>query len=342
MSMKSSMGKAAAALSIGVLALTACGEDSGNGEGADGEVTSVALMLNWYPYGEHAPFYYGVQEGIFEEHGIDLEVQAGQGSGATVQAVGTGEIDFGWADTSALLTNVEAEVQARSIGVFLQTTPAAVQFFTDTGIEDPEDLEGREIAVTVGDAVTSTFPTFLENADVDPDAVDEQNLDSAGKVAATISGQTDALIGFGHDQGPKMADEADREVSYFRYADHGLNFFSNGLLAHPDTMEDDSDLVQRMMDATSAAFQAAMEDPEAAAESMQGEDPQIAEHHVVLEQWEETIEILHTESSEGHAPGWNAEEDWENTIDIMLDAGLIEDEHPVEDFFDDSFAPGGE
>lgn len=341
MSMKSSTGKAAAAMSVGVLALTAC-DDGGNGGEADGEVAEVTLMLNWYPYGEHAPFYYGIQEGIFEEHGIDLDVQAGQGSGATVQAVGTGEIDFGWADTSALLTNVEADVQARSIGVFLQTTPAAVQFFTDTGIEDPEDLEGREIAVTVGDAVTSTFPTFLENAGVDPEAVDEQNLDSAGKVAATISGQTDALIGFGHDQGPKMADEAEREVSYLRYADYGLNFFSNGLVAHPDILDDESDLAERMMAATSAAFEAAIEDPEAAAESMQGEDPQIAEHHVVLEQWEETIEILSTEDSEGQAPGWNAEEDWQNTIEIMFDAGLIEEDHPVEDFYDDSVAPGGE
>ncbi|MEV8411126.1 hypothetical protein AB0R12_36805, partial [Streptomyces niveus] len=31
---------------------------------------------NWYPYGEHAPFYYGVKEKIFEKHGIDLEIRA--------------------------------------------------------------------------------------------------------------------------------------------------------------------------------------------------------------------------------------------------------------------------
>jgi len=30
-------------------------------------------MLNWYVYGEHAPFYYGKEKGIYAAEGIDLE-----------------------------------------------------------------------------------------------------------------------------------------------------------------------------------------------------------------------------------------------------------------------------
>ncbi len=47
----------------------------------------VVLMLNWYVYGEHAPFYYGKAKGIYAAEGIDLEIQEGRGS---VQA------DRGW------------------------------------------------------------------------------------------------------------------------------------------------------------------------------------------------------------------------------------------------------
>ena len=32
----------------------------------------VVLMLNWYVYGEHAPFYYGKAKGIYAAEGIDL------------------------------------------------------------------------------------------------------------------------------------------------------------------------------------------------------------------------------------------------------------------------------
>jgi len=47
----------------------------------------VVLMLNWYVYGEHAPFYYGKAKGIYAAEGIDLEIQEGRGSAATTQAV---------------------------------------------------------------------------------------------------------------------------------------------------------------------------------------------------------------------------------------------------------------
>ena len=35
----------------------------------------VVLMLNWYVYGEHAPFYYGKAKGLYAAENIDLEIQ---------------------------------------------------------------------------------------------------------------------------------------------------------------------------------------------------------------------------------------------------------------------------
>ena len=109
------------------LALTACGGSSQPESTAAGSEESkpVTLMLDRYPYGEHAPFYYGLQEGIFKEHGIDLTIKAGQGSTKTVQASGQGQVDFGGADTPAVLANVDKGVKVKSLGVYLQTTPSA-------------------------------------------------------------------------------------------------------------------------------------------------------------------------------------------------------------------------
>ncbi|MBR8744087.1 ABC transporter substrate-binding protein [Nocardiopsis sp. MG754419] len=320
------------------LALVACG---GGGAADGGDTTDVSLQLNWYPYGEHAPFYYGVEEGIFEEHGISLTVDAGQGSAKTVQSVGQQSYDFGWADAPALLTNIDQGVDVRSVGVFLQSTPSAVQFFSDTGISEPEDLQGRTIAVSAGDAVTTTFPLYLEAVGLSDEDVEQQNLDAAGKNAAMMSGQVDGLIGFAHDQGPKIADESGREVSYLRYTDAGLNFYSNGLIAHTSTIADDPDLVERMVAATSEAFAAAQEAPEDAVAAMEGRDPQLPDAGVLLEQWEETIELLATENTEGQAPGVNADEDWRQTIEVLTEAGLIDEAKPTEEYYDPSFTVGG-
>ena len=195
----------AVAATTAMLTLAACGPGAGENKPAAEGATPVTLMLNWYPYGEHAPLYYGVQEGIFAEHGIDLTIDPGQGSTRTAQAVGGKQVDFGWSDTAAVLSNIDQGVDIKSVGVFLQTTPSAVQVFADSGIEEPADLAGRTIAVSAGDAPTTTFPMFLADVGLAPGDVKEQNLDSAGKMAALMAGRVDGLIGFAHDQGPTIA-----------------------------------------------------------------------------------------------------------------------------------------
>ena len=151
-----------AAAAATALALGACSNASAGESGGSGGATDVTLMLNWYPYGEHAPFYYGVEKGIFAKHGINLTIKPGQGSTKTAQAVGADQVDFGWADTPAVLSNIGKGVKIKSVGVFLQTTPSAVQVFADSGINTVADLKGRTIAVSAGDAPTTTFPIFLE------------------------------------------------------------------------------------------------------------------------------------------------------------------------------------
>lgn len=328
------------------LTLTACGGGGGDAAestpAAEGSTTPATLMLNWYPYGEHAPFYYGVQEGIFAKHGIDLTIDAGQGSTKTVQAIGSEQADFGWADTPAVLSNIDKGVAVKSTGVFLQTTPSAVQVFADSGINDPKDLVGRTIAVSAGDAPTTTFPIFLDKVGVAGDQVTQQSMDAAGKMAAMLSGRVDGLIGFAHDQGPTIANKSGKEVRYLRYSDAGLNFYSNGLIANTATIADDPELVQSMVDATSEAFTAAAADPEAAVDAMAGKDPQMPPREVLLQQWEQTIPLLTTPATANQVPGANAEEDWTTTITTLTDAGLLETAKDPSEYWDSSFAPQAE
>ncbi|WP_262401713.1 ABC transporter substrate-binding protein [Actinomadura sp. CNU-125] len=281
--------------------------------------------MNWYPYGEHAPFYYGEKKGIYEKHGIALEIKAGQGSQKTVQATGAGQTDFGWADTPALLAAVDKGVPVKSLGVYLQTTPASVQSFESEGVAKPADLKGRTIAGTAGDALARTFPVFLRKNGIDPAEVKVQNTDPAGKMAAVMSGTVDGLMGFANDQGPTIASKSGKPMSYLRYADFGLNFFSNGLLAGERKLQSDEEIVEKMVAATSESWTAASSDPAGAVASMAGASEQLPANDVLTEQFKATLELLHTPATEGEAPGVNAEADWRQTIATFKEAGVIEE-----------------
>ncbi|WP_339155128.1 ABC transporter substrate-binding protein [Actinomadura luteofluorescens] len=324
------------------LALTgaACGGDSGETTSASGKkLTKVTLTLNWYPYGEHAPFYYGKKKGIFEKHGIDLEIKAGQGSQKTVQAAGAGQTDFGWADTPALLAAVDKGMPVKSIGVFLQTTPASVQSFTSAGIKKPADLKGKKIAGTAGDALARTFPVFLQKNGMSPSDVPVQNTDPAGKMAAVLAGKTQGLMGFANDQGPTMAAKSGKEVSYLRYSDFGLNFFSNGLLAGERKLKSDAKLVKEMVAATSESWTAAESDQAGAVASMAGASEQLPPEKVLTEQFKTTLTLLHTPATQGKAPGVNSEDDWKQTISTFQQAGVIGKAQAPSEYWQSSAAP---
>ncbi|MFI6728351.1 ABC transporter substrate-binding protein [Streptomyces sp. R-74717] len=326
-----------------VLVATACGGNDASTTTSDSgkKLDKVTLTLNWYPYGEHAPFYYGKQQKIFEKHGIDLKIQAGQGSQKTVQATAAGQTDFGWADTPALLAGVDQGVQVKSLGVFLQTTPASVQSFDAEGIESPADLKGKTIAGTAGDALSKTFPIFLKKNNLDASDVKVQNTDPAGKIAAVISGKTDGLLGYASDQGPTMQDKAKKKVSYLRFSENGLNFYSNGLLAGQKILATKSELAGRMVQAVSESWAAAEKAPGPAVAAMDGASEQLPPTAVLAEQFKTTLTLLHTSSTEGKAPGVNDEADWQQTIDVFAEAGMVSKPKAVADYWDEKTALKG-
>ncbi|MDB4895044.1 MAG: sulfonate transporter substrate-binding protein, partial [Firmicutes bacterium] len=187
------------------VATGATGATGAPGTPAPAAKKAVTLMLNWIPYGEHAPFYYGLEKGYFSDEGIDLTIQPGGGSGKTVQAVGGKQVTFGWADGPALINGISNGIPVKSVGSFLQVGPGSVEFFADKNFKTPADLKGKTIAMTAGDAVSQTFGAFLAANNMTIKDVNVVNIDPTGKLAALQAGKVDAILGFFHDQAPTIA-----------------------------------------------------------------------------------------------------------------------------------------
>jgi NitT/TauT family transport system substrate-binding protein len=298
----------------------------------------VTLMLNWYPYGEHAAFYYGLDKGYFKDAGIDLSIQPGGGSTQTVQAVAAGKVDFGYADTPALLRTIAAGADVKSIGVFLQTTPAAVQFFADKNIKTVADLKGKSVAGSPGDAAYETLAAVLEANHVPNDAVQRLNVDPAGKLTAVISGRADSLAGFYNDQSPTIEARTGKKMEQLRYADHGVNFFSTGLLASDDTIKKNPQLVRDFVHAAQRAWDEAGKDKAGAVAAEAKLAEQAPPPAVLAKQWDLTLGLLHTPRTKGDKPGYNDAADWQTTIDVVVKYLALKNPGKPDAYWDASFA----
>jgi NitT/TauT family transport system substrate-binding protein len=324
------------------LVLVACGDNGDDGADVDqGSLHQTLLTLNWVPYGEHAPFYYGVEQGFYEEEGIELTVRRGGGSGRTVEAVAGQHTEFGWADTAVLLNGISEGMPVKSAGVFLQKGPASVEFFADDGIEKPEDLKGLTIAGTPGDALYSTFPIWLEIHGMSEDDVIIENVEPAAKVALLAERQVDAIQGFFHDQGPTIEELTGDEVDALLFADFGMNLLGTGVVVHEETIAENPELVERFMRATVRSWQEAVENPDDAVDSMSRGADATHPTNVLAAQFEHTVDLLYTPNTEGGQPGLNAEADWEETIDLLVGGMGVADEPPSH-FWDPSFHPAHE
>src|SRR5258706_16445415 len=102
-----------------IAALSAMMPPAASAQGKD----KVVLLLNWYVYSEHAPFFLGKERGYFDQEGIDLDIQEGRGSGVTVQAVAAGTATFGYADVPTLIKAPPKSAPRPPGGVAPQASP---------------------------------------------------------------------------------------------------------------------------------------------------------------------------------------------------------------------------
>jgi NitT/TauT family transport system substrate-binding protein len=335
-----------AAESSVLLGVAACGGGSDDGGSdtagaSDQDLDKVLLTLNWVPYGEHAPFYYGVEQGFYEAEGIELTVRRGGGSGRTVEAVAGQHTEFGWADTAVLLNGISEGMPVKSAGVFLQKGPASIEFFADDGIDGPEDLKGLTIAGTPGDALYSTFPIWLAIHGMSEDDVTIENVEPAAKVALLAERQVDAIQGFFHDQGPAIEELTGDTVDALLFADFGMNLLGTGVVVHDDTIAENPELVARFMRATVRSWEEAVENPDDAVDSMSRGADATHPTNVLAAQFAHTADLLYTPNTEGGQPGLNDEEDWAETIAFLVDGMGVADEPPSY-FWDQSLHPANE
>src|SRR5207247_3002465 len=63
---------------------------------------AIRLRMDWTPWGDQAPFHLAQERGLFKKYGLEVSVDDGNGSVATVQIVGNGEYDVGHASLAPM------------------------------------------------------------------------------------------------------------------------------------------------------------------------------------------------------------------------------------------------
>lgn len=331
-------GRVSALLATLVLLACACGADGGEVGDDEGSVeqSSVTLALNWLPVAEAAGWYSALEEGYFEEAGLDVSIVRGFGSGDTVTRVAAGEVEFGIADVAALIpARANEEVPVRAVGAFYGQAPHTIFYRGDSDITQPADLESKSIACTVGNAVLLMFPAFASANDVEEDGVEWKMSDPGAVIPAFTSGQTDALCELRASL-PIVEDQmGDAGVEYFGYSDYGVEGYAHQILTSERMIEEAPSTVRAFVSAAVRGMEYAIDNPDQAVDYLLKHAPE-NDREVASAAWEIVAGLL--QSPDGAPVGSIDDERMTRTIDVLTTSLELE-QTPPEEIYTTEFLP---
>lgn len=130
-------------------ALTAC--SGGAAQPASSEDSLQQVQVGVIPVGTIAPMYIGIEEGFFEEQGLELEVTTVQDETAAVASVMSGDLDFAFSTTASL---IQAQSKGLEVGAVTGVTQSpdgepstSLVAAPGSGIKEVSQLEGKTVSV---------------------------------------------------------------------------------------------------------------------------------------------------------------------------------------------------
>jgi len=284
----------------------------------------VVLLLNWYLYSEHAPFFLGKERGYYDQEGIDLDVQEGRGSGVTVQAVAANTATFGYVDIATMIKAAAKGAPIKSVGVALQLSPMSVMGFAEKNIKTPKDIVGKTVAVTPGDSMSQIWPLFLKKTGLKETDFKTVSGDAQTKLNAVMTGQADLLLGYVMDQAIKLQDATKKPVYPIRFADYGVNLISSGIIVHKDTLKNKPDMVKRFLRATTRALEDAEKNPEAAVDAMLKANPKAGVRDTLIVGVKQTTALYRTKETAKNRPLRVSMANVAESLDLLAEYGGLD------------------
>lgn len=294
----------------------------------------VTIRMDFALLGYHAPFFYGKEKGYYDANGIDITIQPGQGSVAVAQQIGAKpeETQFGFIVGDAVVRSVAANAPVRMVSALLPKGSNAFIVYKASGISKLKDMEGKSLGDIPGGFTYNLVDVILDKEGVDKNKVQRVSLGVEVKNQTFLQKKVDSITGPTYVM-PQLEAFANEPMALFAFTDYGISYIGHGLATNEQLIKTKPDMVKGFVKATIQAFKESKEKPEAAIEVFGKQFPEAVKggggDKAQLEQLRQALALTETASMKGQPFGFQTEDDWKQTVDLVAKYGGLQGPVPA-------------
>jgi NitT/TauT family transport system substrate-binding protein len=274
-------------LAVAALAVVGCGGGDDDGEAAE-DLTPVTLQSKWVVQAQFAGYYAAVEQGFYEDEGLDVTIRPGGPDIVPEQVVAGGQAEFGinWLD-SLLATRDQGQDLVNIAQVFTRSGMTELTW-ADTGLDDITKLEDKKVGVWLGGNEHKLFAALTKNG-LDPqkdvsivaqpftmDLFLDREVDAAA--AMTYNELAQVLAVENPDTGELYTEE---ELNVFKMSDLGTGAMEDGIFVRGDWIADEAnqDVAKRFLKASFRGWLYCRDNPDDCVDIVLDNGPTLGEGH---------------------------------------------------------------
>jgi NitT/TauT family transport system substrate-binding protein len=237
----------------------------------------LKFSLDWRFQGVHAGWMLAADKGYFREEGLNVQIDAGDGSAGVVQRIVSGAYQAGIGDTNTTkqLASTSPDTAPLSVYMVFNRAPFVILSKKSKGITKPADLAGKTVLATANSSALRMFPAFARANGLDMASVKFQNVAPQMMDPMLVRDEADALAGFLTTAAINIRalgqNLADYNMMFF--TDHGVDSYGNSLLVSRKLAADNPKAVSGLVRAANRGWLDAIANPAEGVAAVLKRDP---------------------------------------------------------------------
>jgi NitT/TauT family transport system substrate-binding protein len=318
------------ALGIGAIAaasalvLTGCstGGSSAGGDASSGELTPVKLQLQWFAQAQFAGYYAALDQGYYEDEGLDVEILEGGADIVPQDVLAAGDADYAISWVPKVLGSIEQGANITNVAQIFERSATTQISFKDKNITSPAELAGKNVGSWGYGNEWELFAGMQkEGIGLDDISLIQQAFDMNGFLAGDI----DAAQAMTYNEYAQVLETMNPEtgelyqpdeLNVINWNDVGTAMLQDAIWADTEKLDDEgyADTTVKFIKASIKGWAYAKDNPEEAAAIVTASGSTLGESHQL---WM-TNEINKLIWPSTNGVGLIDEEAWARTVAIAL------------------------